>query len=100
MVDQDPAAAAGVTLRYDIDDADPPVHIELVIYEDQPDLTNHFYDGVTSIQVGENAGNWEVFDAVNYNGNTVVLISGEEYANPGEMGIVHPVKSIRKLVDN
>ena len=30
MVDQDPAAAAGVTLRYDIDDADPPVHIELV----------------------------------------------------------------------
>lgn len=30
MVDQDPAAAAGVTLRYDIDDADPPVHIKLV----------------------------------------------------------------------
>lgn len=30
MVDQDPAAAAGVTLRYDIDGADPPVHIELV----------------------------------------------------------------------
>ena len=30
MVDQDPAAAAGVTLRYDIEDADPPVHIELV----------------------------------------------------------------------
>lgn len=28
MVDQDPAN--GVTLRYDIDDADPPVHIELV----------------------------------------------------------------------
>ena len=48
--------------------------------------------------MGENAGNWEVFDAVNYNGNTVV--SGEEYTNPGEMGIVHPVKSIRKLVDN
>lgn len=47
--------------------------------------------------MGENAGNWEVFDAVNH---TVVLISGEEYANPGEMGIVHPVKSIRKLVDN
>lgn len=50
--------------------------------------------------MGENAGNWEVFDAVNYNGNTVVLISGEEYTNPGEMGIVHPVKSIIKLVDN
>lgn len=30
MVDQDPAAAAGVTLRYDIDDTDPPVHTELV----------------------------------------------------------------------
>ena len=42
--------------------------------------------------MGENAGNWEVFDEVNYNGHTVVLISGEEYANPGEMGIVHPVK--------
>ena len=50
--------------------------------------------------MGENAGNWEVFDAVNYNGHTVVLISGEEYANPGKIGIVHPVKSIRKLVDN
>ena len=72
--------------------------------------------------MGEKAGNWEVFDAVNYNGHTVVLISGEElappqtsfgvrlsrihfspskeYANPGKMGIVHPVKSIIKLVDN
>lgn len=28
MADQDPAN--GVTLRYDIDDADPPVHTELV----------------------------------------------------------------------
>lgn len=28
MVDQDPAN--GVALRYDIDDADPPVHMELV----------------------------------------------------------------------
>ena len=70
------------------------------MYEDQPDLTNPFYDGVISIQVSENAGNWEVFDAVNYNGNATVLTPGEEYANPGEMGLVFTVKSIRKPVDN
>ena len=50
--------------------------------------------------MGENAGNWEVFDAVNYNGNASVLMPGEEYANPGEMGLVFTVKSIRKPVDN
>lgn len=51
--------------------------------------------------MGENAGRWKVYDAVNYSGNAgLVLMPGQEYADPDEMGLVLTVKSIRKLVDN
>ena len=52
--------------------------------------------------MGENAGNWKVFDEVNYNGNAgeVVLMPGQEYPTPNEMGLMQTVKSIRRAVDN
>lgn len=52
--------------------------------------------------MGENAGNWEVFDEVHYAGTKglEVLIRGQVYPTPNEMGLVQTVKSIRKLVDN
>ena len=49
--------------------------------------------------MGENAGNWQVFDGVNYTGNAgiEVLMPGQVYPTPNEMGLLNPVLSIRKV---
>ena len=48
--------------------------------------------------MGENAGNWQVFDGVNYAGNAgIVLMPGQVYPTPNEMGLLNPVLSIRQM---
>ena len=51
--------------------------------------------------MGENAGNWQVFDGVDYGGNPgLELMQGQAYADPDAMGLLIPVRSIRRVVDN
>ena len=52
--------------------------------------------------MGQNAGNWQVFDGVDYTGNLglEVLMPGQEYPTPNEMGLLDTVRSIKQIVDN
>lgn len=50
--------------------------------------------------MGENAGIWEVFDQVNYEGNNGFVHPGQVYLDPDQMGLVMQVFSIRRVVGN
>ena len=62
------------------------------------DLTTTFPEGVKSIQIGAEAGNWQAFVNVSFGGTPETLEQGHFYKSPGAMGLDAPVKSMRKAV--
>ena len=60
------------------------------------DLTTTFPAGVQSIQIGDEAGNWQAFTDVSYGGVQARLNQGQLYNSPDAMGLNAPVKSMRK----
>ena len=62
-----------------------------------PNLTNEFPKGVNSIQVGNAAGDWQAYTAINYSEEPpAVLNQGQSYNSPADMGLTASVKSIKK----
>lgn len=51
--------------------------------------------GASSIIIKEHTGPWQVFTEVNFGGATVTLDPGTSYDNLEQMGLEHPVKSLR-----
>ncbi|KAJ7378927.1 hypothetical protein OS493_019622 [Desmophyllum pertusum] len=68
--------------------------------QDQPDLTNEFTSGVSSIVLKENAKKWQVFTRVNYQGAKVTLEPGRRYTSPDAMGLDNPVQSMKRFHEN
>ena len=62
------------------------------------DLTTMFPDGVKSIQIGAEAGTWQAFVNVSYEGTPETLEQGHFYKSPRAMGLDAPVKSMRKAI--
>lgn len=63
---------------------------------DLPELPN-FPDGVKSIIFLENAKEWQVFTSLGYHGAKVILQPGRRYRDLDAMGLVNPVKSMRRF---
>ena len=67
--------------------------------EDTPDLTAiGLPNGARSLKVGNAAGDWQVFTAVNYKGIPGYVKQGLNYRNPQEMGLPrdNPVMSLKR----
>ena len=67
--------------------------------EDAPDLTAiGLPNGARSLKVGNAAGDWQVFTAVNYKGIPGYVQQGLNYRNPQEMGLPrdNPVMSLKR----
>ncbi|KAJ7378928.1 hypothetical protein OS493_019623 [Desmophyllum pertusum] len=65
--------------------------------QDQPNLTNEFTNGVSSIVMKEKAKKWQVCTDVNYQGVKVILQPGRRYTSRDAMGLDNPVQSMKRF---
>lgn len=72
-----------------------------IITDDAPDLTKEYPDGILSIKVGYQAGEWHAGTKPNdERHNMAHLDQGRDYKDPSEMGLNGPVKCIIRVAGN
>ena len=83
----------------DDDNGDEPVLLSQMIETDCPDLRAILPPGMLSAKVGDKAGSWRAYSAINYQGTEVILEAGRSYPTneSKRAAIPPPVLSIRKV---
>ena len=83
----------------DDDNGDEPVLLSQMIETDCPDLRAILSPGMLSAKVGDKAGSWRAYSAINYEATEVILEAGRSYPTneSKRAAIPAPVLSIRKV---
>ena len=83
----------------DDDNGDEPVLLSQMIETYCPDLRAVLPPGMLSAKVGDKAGSWRAYSAINYEGTEVILEAGRSYPTNESKRAAIPVPflSIRKV---
>ena len=82
----------------DDDNHDEPDLSSQTIEDDIPDLTKFLRLGDSSAKLSERSHKyWRAYIAIDYEGANIILHAGRSYPTTESMGILSPIKSIRRV---